>query len=175
MVDESDRPIFGHSWLPILGWGIACLIFLAVFAISIISYVIQQVGPRHIFPLQEAAIRDVLTKNATGTKVDIVNVATCFDCDGYAEDFDDLINSIPEWSASGGNALIGPPRGSISAFGVAIGIANPSAPSKAALVLEQAFTEAKIPFGVVMSSPRPSYLKPVADVEIIISARRKRQ
>ncbi len=173
-VDEPKRPTVRASWPLYLGWGIILLVFLAVFTVSIISYITEQVGPRHIFPLQAAVIRDVLAGSSTERRktIGITYVGSCFDCDGYADEFGDLISSIPGWSVVGRGTVLGPRRESISALGVAIADTNPSAQSSASLALQRALTEAKIPFEIVTTSFNLANPQQ-AEAEIIVSARRR--
>jgi hypothetical protein len=170
LVDESKRPTVRHRWWPIFGWAAVGLIFYAAYTVTMISYVTQQVGPRHIFPRQEAAIRGVLSKIVTESKqtVDVDYVASCFDCDGYAKEYIDLLNSLPGWAAINHGTVLGPGADFTSSFGVAIGDTS----SNASIALQKAFAEAHISFGLV--KPRGHGGSMAANAEMMISARSRR-
>lgn len=169
-VDESDRPVFRHLLWTVLAWSIVGLLITAAFTVSIISYVTEQIGARHIFPLQSKIIHEILEKDAATPKtIGIIYVGTCFDCDGYADELADIISSVPGWRVVDRGTVLGPSRASISPFGIAIGDSNPSQPSSATVALQEALTAAKIPFELIKSAQNSN-----VSTEVIISARRRR-
>ncbi|HLH95224.1 MAG TPA: hypothetical protein VKW08_08900 [Xanthobacteraceae bacterium] len=96
-VEEERRPASRHKIWPIISWAVVGATSFAAFVVSIVSYVNAQIGPRDIYPKEREAITSVLReeKSTVPFVVYVDYIATCFDCDGYAFSFVDLINSVP--------------------------------------------------------------------------------
>ncbi|WP_157096334.1 hypothetical protein [Methylosinus sp. R-45379] len=175
LVDEPKRPVFRQAWLRVAGWFTFGMIFLAVFAVTLISYVAQEIGPRRIYPIQGNIVRDILASAGFvgNYSVGITYVGTCYDCDGYAGDFVDLIKSVHGWTVVSGGTVLGPSHDLISPLGVAVLDKHPSTPSPATVVMDKALKAAQIPFDLLEA--RSFGNRNSSDTEIIISARRVRR
>lgn len=178
-VDESRQPALRHKAFLLSGWLAVGLVLVAVFFISIVSYINDAIGPRHLYPMQREIITHSLKQKnkAASFTVGVEYVVSCFDCDGYSLDFVEALNSASGWRAIASGSVVGISRLSISPFGVAIRTPDASHPSAAATILAAALKKAKIKFDIITSGPLrlnfPSSDFPI-DTQIMISARSAR-
>jgi len=171
LVDENSRPTLRHRAFLFAGWAAAILLIGTIFAVSVVSYINAAIGPRHLYPKQKQTISAVLKTYTPKTSVFVkmVYVGSCFDCDGYALDFQDLFGTIPNWNASEMSSVLGVSRFSISPFGVSIRVADVKNLSESTKVLLSALRAADIHFDVFGGHPN---MWPV-DLELLISPRSK--
>jgi len=168
-VDENKRPTVQHIWWPYLAWGAVGLLVMAAFVVSIVSYINAAIGPRHLYPKQKQAIAAVLRTYPPNNPVfvKLTNVGSCFDCDGYALDFQDVIGAVPNWKVADTSSVLGVSRFDISPSGVSIRVADANNLSEGTKVFLEALHAADIPFGVYGGN---THMWPL-DFELLISPR----
>ena len=59
-VDDEIRPTLKNRWVSTLGWTVLSVVLTGIFSVTLIIYVVQQVGPRRIYPEQANVMKKEL-------------------------------------------------------------------------------------------------------------------